>query len=246
MELTVPRRYCGPPASGNGGWVSGALAAHVRTAASLPAVGVRLSSPPPLDRPLALVADDPDPLTATAVTRLLDGDTLVATGTAVAPLDEPVPAPADVDAARAAEDRYEGAEDHPFPTCFSCGTDRAPGDGLGLRPGPLEDGSGRYATTWTVPDDVDDAVLWAALDCPGGWSAGIAGRPMVLGTMTAQVFVRPEPGALAVVTAWQRGADGRRHRSATMLHVGGELLARAEATWITVADPAAVRPAARA
>ena len=25
MELTIPRRFCGPPESGNGGWVSGAL-----------------------------------------------------------------------------------------------------------------------------------------------------------------------------------------------------------------------------
>ncbi|QKE82568.1 hypothetical protein [Arthrobacter sp. NEB 688] len=242
MELTVPRRFCGPPESGNGGWVSGSLAAHVRTSGPLPAVSVRLSAPPPLERPMAVVGDDPDPLTGTSVLRLLDGDVLVATGTAVPELDEPVPPPASWDEAQAAQERYEGEADHPFPTCYSCGTGRTEGDGLRLRPGPLADDSGRYATPWTVPDDVDLAVVWAALDCPGGWSAGIAGRPMVLGTMTARVWRVPAPGERLVVTAWQRGAEGRRHWSASTLHAGdGEMLGRAEATWIAV-DPASVRP----
>lgn len=245
MELTIPRRYCGPPESGNGGWVSGALAEHVRTSRDLPAVSVRLSAPPPLGRPLAVVGDDPDPLTGTSVLRLLDGDVLVATGSAVPELDEPVPAAASPEQARLAEERYEGAVAHPFPTCFSCGTDREPGDGLRLRPGPLDDGSGRYATTWTVPDDVTRAMVWAALDCPGGWSAGIAGRPMVLGTMTARVWRVPAPGELLVVTAWQRGAQGRRHWSASTLHAAGggddAMVGRAEATWVAV-DPESVRP----
>ena len=74
VELTVPRRYCGPPESGNGGWVSGSLAAHVRTSGPLPAVSVRLSAPPPLERPMPVVGDDPDPLTGTSVLRLLAGD----------------------------------------------------------------------------------------------------------------------------------------------------------------------------
>ena len=50
MQLTIPHRYCGPPESGNGGWVSGAVAEHVPTTADRPAVTVRLASPPPLDR----------------------------------------------------------------------------------------------------------------------------------------------------------------------------------------------------
>ena len=242
VELTIPRRYCGPPASGNGGWVSGALAAHVRTTSDRPAVSVRLSSPPPLDRPLAVVVDDPALLPGASVLRLLDGDRLVAGGIAVPALDEPVPSPATAQQARAAEERYEGLADHPFPTCFSCGTDRDPGDGLRLRPGPLDDGTHRYATTWTAPDDVSRPMVWAALDCPGGWSAGIAGRPMVLGTMTAQVWRVPTPGEECVVTAWQRGAQGRRHWSASTLHdADGELLGRAEAAWIAV-DPESVRP----
>lgn len=241
MELTVPFRYRGPAESGNGGWVAGAVAGHVATTAELPAVSVRLSSPPPLDRPLAVVADAPEPLSRTRVLRVFDRTVLVATASAVPALDEPLRTPATVEQARAAQERYEGLEAHPFPSCFSCGTDRD--DGLRLRPGPLADGSTRYATTWTPAEDVTGPTAWAALDCPGGWAAGVAGRPMVLGTMAAQLWRLPDPGELTVVTGWHRGSQGRRHRSATAMHTpDGELLGRAEATWVAV-DPTAVRPA---
>ena len=239
MELTIPHRFCGPPESGNGGWVSGAVAAHVPTTGRLPAVTVRLASPPPLDRPLTLMAaPSPD---GTIGVRLLDRDHLVATGAPSADLDGEVSAPPSVFDARAAELRYEGLADHPFPTCFVCGTGRDPGDGLCLRPGPLQDGTGRYAASW-VPSEASLPFVWAALDCPGGWSAGIAGRPMVLGTMTTRVQALPTPGETHVVLAWQRGAEGRKHFSGSALFApDGVLLARAEATWIAV-DPSSVRP----
>lgn len=242
VDLTVPSRHCGPPESGNGGWVAGAVARHVGTSPERPAVSVRLSSPPPLDRTLTVVGVD----AAATTVRLLDGAVLVATATAVPAPDDPLSDPATPAEAEAAQERYEGAADHPFPTCFSCGTAREPGDGLRLRPGPLDDGTGRYAAPWTVPDDVTTAVVWAALDCPGGWSAGVAGRPMVLGTMTTYLLREPEPGERTVVTAWQRGSEGRRHLSATTLHdEAGQLLGRAEATWIAV-DPTTIRPTAAA
>ena len=239
MEITIPHRYCGPPESGNGGWVSGTVAAHVPTTALRPAVTVRLASPPPLDRPLALTAE---PTTDGALAfRLLDGTHLVASATASADLVEDVPPPVTLEQARAAETRYEGLAEHPFPTCFSCGTGRDPEEALCLRPGPLADGTGRYAATW-VPREASVPLVWAALDCPGGWSAGIAGRPMVLGTMTTRVHALPVPGEPHVVLAWQRGSEGRKHHSGTALvSTTGDLLARAEATWIAV-DPTSIRP----
>lgn len=238
MEITIPHRYCGPPESGNGGWVCGTVAAHVPTTARHPAVTVRLASPPPLDRAMSLRAEPADD---GILLRLRDGGHLVATGTASADLVDDVPPAVTLDAARAAESRFEGLAEHPFPTCFACGTGRDPADALCLRPGPLDDGTGRYAATW-VPQEVSVPMVWAALDCPGGWSAGIAGRPMVLGTMTARVPGTPVVGEPHVVLAWQRGGEGRKHHSGSALFSpGGELLARAEATWIAV-DPASIRP----
>jgi hypothetical protein len=242
VELTIPGRYCGPPESGNGGWVSGALAALVPTTTAAPAVTVRLASPPPLDRALRVEVDRVG-VAEGPVARLLDGDHLVATATAVPEPPPPDLVPATVAEARDAQLRYEGLLDHPFPTCVVCGTQREPGDALCLRPGPVGDDTGRYACTWYAPDDVDATLVWAALDCPGGWAAGVAGRPMVLGTMTAVVRGVPEPGTTAVVTSLQTAAQGRRHWSATTLHSpAGLLLAHAEAVWVAV-DPAAVRPA---
>ncbi len=238
MEITIPHRYCGPPESGNGGWVCGTVAAHVPTTVPRPAVTVRLASPPPLDRPLALEAEATD---GAILVRLLDRGHLVASGTASADLVDDVPPAVTPEQARAAETRFEGLADHPFPTCFVCGTGRDPGDGLCLRPGPIDDGTGRYAATWE-PDEANGPLVWAALDCPGGWSAGIAGRPMVLGTMTARVLALPAVGEPHVVLAWQRGSEGRKHHSGSALFSpDGELLARAEATWIAV-DPTTIRP----
>jgi hypothetical protein len=240
VQLTIARRYCGPPESGNGGWVSGAVAEHVQPTASRPAVTVRLSSPPPLDRPLALVRE-PSEDDGPPVVRLLDDGHLVASASATSDLTDAVPPPVPVDVAQEAETRFEGLVDHPFPTCFACGTGRDPADALGLRPGPLEDGSGCYATTW-LPREVTVPLVWAALDCPGGWSAGIAGRPMVLGTMTGRLLAPVEPGRPHVVIAWQRGSEGRKHHSGSALYSSqGELLARAEATWVAV-DPPTIRP----
>jgi hypothetical protein len=238
VEITIPHRYCGPPESGNGGWVCGTVAAHVPTTVPRPAVTVRLASPPPLDRPLALRAEATD---GAILVRLLDRGHLVASGTASADLVDDVPPAVTPEQARAAETRFEGLADHPFPTCFVCGTGRDPGDGLCLRPGPIDDGTGRYAATWE-PEEATGPLVWAALDCPGGWSAGIAGRPMVLGTMTARVLALPAVGEPHVVLAWQRGSKGRKHHSGSALFSpDGELLARAEATWIAV-DPTTIRP----
>ena len=48
--LTIERRFCGPPASGNGGYVAGLLARELGGSVC----EVTLLAPPPLDRPLEM------------------------------------------------------------------------------------------------------------------------------------------------------------------------------------------------
>jgi hypothetical protein len=240
MAFVVPARFCGPPASGNGGWVSGHLSRLVSTSPDRPAVTVRLRTPPPLERELQVRRDGETVL-------VLDGDAVVAEASPCTPLPDVALPPAPLAAAEQAESRYEGLVDHPFPTCFSCGIAREPGDGLRLQPGPLADQAAydqtAYACVWTPADDADVETVWAALDCPGGWASGIAGRPMVLGTMTAQLRSAPQAGVPHVVMAWQRGADGRKHHSGTAVFApDGRLVGQAEATWIAI-DPNTIRPA---
>lgn len=230
----VPARFCGPPASGNGGWVSG-HAAGLLVEPGGPAVRVRLLSPPPLDTAMAVRRDD-------AGIEVADGPhPVLQAAPAAGPLDGDLPGPVGYAEAAAAAERFPGLHDHPFPGCFVCGTDRDPEDGLALRPGPVDGGS-VFAAAW-VPRERSVETAWAALDCPGAWALGFAGRPMVLGTMTAEVRELPEPGAAHVVVAWPQGVEGRKHHSGTALYTeDGRLLARADAIWIAV-DPALVRPA---
>ena len=240
MAFVVPSRFCGPPESGNGGWVSGHAATLLRPDPEA-AVTVRLRNPPPLDRELTVV---PRPDQGPDSLELHDGDHLVLEATLTPGLDvDGIPEAVSFADATAAGADYEGLVDHPFPTCFSCGPEREPGDGLGLRPGRLPGDGGAYAAAWVPTLEVDVETVWAAIDCPGGWASGFAGRPMVLGTMTAQVRALPTPGEAHLVMAWPRGGEGRKFQSGTALYAaGGRLLAQAEATWISI-DPKAVRPA---
>ena len=233
--LTVAARFRGPDDSGNGGWVSGALAA--RLPAGVP-VEVTLRRPPPLDRPL------PVEVSAGGV-RLLDDAVADAREAAVVGearvVEDDLPTLGVVSAAdaRAAEAGYHGHREHPFPGCYACGPDREVGDGLRIFPGPVAGlPDDNVAATWRPAADVDLPQVWAALDCPGGWAAGrlgLADRPMVLGRMTAVVETVPESGVELVVVGTVLAREGRRTMTATTLRrTDGTVLGRAKHTWITL------------
>jgi hypothetical protein len=255
--LIVPRRFCGPPSSGNGGWTAGALAALVdhdcpdNRADAWPAITVALRQPPPLDTPMSVgdqatergletVAGFGGAIVARA--RLADGDPA---------LVEPVP----VEEARAAMASYPGLVSHPFPTCVVCGTAREEGDGLRIFPGRVadQDGATRIAAVWTPhPSTSEDyhayvdelpraslAATWAALDCIGGWAGDLTERLMVLAGMTARVDALPVVGEEHVVVGLARGRDGRKtYTASTLYDSDGRVVACAEHVWVAV-DPAA-------
>jgi hypothetical protein len=210
--LTIPARFTGPPDSANGGVTCGLVA----RATGLDEVTLR--TPPPLETPLRVVGSE-----------VHDGETLVATA-AAATVDLVPPAPVGVAEAREATTRYGGLTEHPFPTCFVCGPAKA--DGLRLFPGPV--GDGVAATPW-VPADQDPVMVWAALDCPGGWSLDLPGRPMVLGRMALRLDELPQPGEEHVVMGWRVSLEGRKAFTGSALFTAaGELLAVARQTWIAV------------
>ncbi|HEX6235317.1 MAG TPA: hypothetical protein VFZ63_19465 [Jiangellaceae bacterium] len=228
MTLTVDHRFRGPADSGNGGYVCGLLASRTAAVPTGFGVVVTLRKPPPLETPLAVVSEGDG-------VRLVHGDALVAEA-ARSRLDVAAVTPVDVDAAREASQHYPGFDKHPFPECFVCGPDREPGDALRLFPGRL--GDGRTACTWTVTDEFAGRpeVVWAALDCPGGWSAEIEGRPMVLGRMTAAVEDVPAGGEECVVMGQLLGVEGRKTWTASTVYgADGRELGRAHATWISIA-----------
>jgi hypothetical protein len=229
-DLLVPRRFCGPPSSGNGGYTAGALAAHVHA----PTVSVSLLAPPPLDTPLSV--ETVDGVTSASVA----GRPVARAETAPEDLVSVDPVP--LEEARAAEAAFVGLAYHPFPTCFVCGPDRT--DGLAIFPGPVADQDGliRLAAGWTPDESVAEAlpaVTWSALDCIGGWAGGLAVRTMVLARMTARVDVLPRIGEDHVVVGLGRRTEGRKTFTAAALYDStGRLLGRAEHLWLAV-DPTA-------
>jgi hypothetical protein len=248
-EIVVPRRFCGPPSSGNGGWSAGALAAVTVERADhndpWPAITVSLRRPPPLDAEMPVAEEDG----RTAAS--YDGQVVARSQVADHELAEVPPvSPAE---ARTATQAYRGFVSHPFPTCFTCGTGREQGDGLRIFPGDVAgDEQGRVAAPWTPhPSVAEDwhlyqepardaslPVTWAALDCVGGWSTHIEERPMVLGTITLRLDALPRIGEEHVLVGATRGSEGRKtFTAATLYDSSGAVVATAEHVWITV-DPA--------
>ena len=255
-DLTIDARFCGPARSANGGYAAGALAE--RLVGRHGTVEVMLRHPPPLDTAMSVQhvsAEDRSHGGDTAVTVLGFGGAKMAEARVVerelSTVDAVAPA-----VAAAAMSRFGGLRNHPFPTCFACGTDRAEGDGLRIFPGPPADGpDGTVAASW-VPhpglaesgdvvdlgiERVGTATTWAALDCVGGWSEDTAGRPVVLGQMTARVDALPVVGETHVVTGRYLAREGRKSFTASTLYdADGRVVAAAEHIWIAI-DPSAFR-----
>ncbi|MBF6168251.1 hypothetical protein IU486_26380 [Streptomyces gardneri] len=212
--LRIPRRFNGPPDSGNGGYVAGLLAEQ----RGEQTVTVILRSPPPLETPLDVRGR-----------RLYEGDTLIAESNS-GELMRDAPRHVRFDDAAEAARGYTSIE--MFASCFVCGSRRA--DGLRIEPGRVDEA--RVASPW-VPDDtvpLGPPLLWAAMDCPGGWSLpGMLERPALLGSMTATVHDVPQVGERCVVVGEFHGEQGRKCWASTAVYGADErLLGQAEQVWI--------------
>lgn len=215
--MIIESRFNGPPGSGNGGWSAGLFAAAYGGAG---AVEVTLRRPPPLETPLTLTGGAVHDPAGNLVAEVRDAGEI-----------EAVVPPVDRATAQAAAAAYPGLVDHPFPGCYVCGPQRA--DGLRIFPGRLPDG--RTAAAFRAPAAVEAATVWAALDCPGGWSVIAPGRPYVLGRIAAAVRALPAPGDECVVTGMTVGGEGRKALVHTSLYgPSGELLGTARATWVAL------------
>ena len=211
--MIIDPRFNGPPDSGNGGVSCGLLAVTT----DYPVPEVTLRQPPPLGVELA-VRDD----------TLLHGDQVVATVRPGEVTLQPPPA-VPFEMAREAPSVL-GSHEHPFPTCFGCGPLRD--DGLGLLPRRVSDDL--VAVVWEEPESTD-VMVWAALDCPSGWSVDIPGRPMVLGRMATVIDRLPQAGVPHLIQGWHVSTDGRKVLTGSALYdAEGTVLAVAQATWIAL------------
>ncbi len=234
--VLVGRRFCGPPNSGNGGYVCGLLGRCIGGGAE-----VTLHRPPPLEKQMAIVGGTDGGL------ELRDGEVVVASARAAHPGLREVRRASPSDA-EVAWTRWRYAERNQLPTCFVCGPARAPGDGLRIFPGPVDTAAGALVAAAWAPDAglcegdgrVGEEFVWAALDCPSGFALfaegdGSADEPILLGRLAVSVVGRPKADERCVIAAWPTGREGRKRYSESALFGGaGEVLATARATWIVV------------
>ncbi|MBJ19537.1 MAG: hypothetical protein GY910_09645 [bacterium] len=240
QTIEITPRFCGPPRSGNGGYVSGRLAAFV----DAPAVGVRLLVPPPLERPLVVWVSQEG-------ADLFNGETKVAWAR---PVDFELVAPRapSFEQAERAARRFRGFEEHVFPGCFVCGTERAEADGLRIFPGPCGD-EGLFAAPW-IPDaslaspsakgiTIGPEIAWAALDCPGAFAfPQPPGKVILLGEIQAAISGSVSVGERCVLTSWEIEVSGRKHLTGSALHAeSGECRGLARGLWFEVDSDAVPR-----
>ena len=226
--LSIPGRFNGPQASGQGGYCSGLIASFVEGPAS-----VTLRSPIPLETPLEVIREDDGSV------RVLAGETLVAEAHSAPELDLEVPGPVRIEEARLAKTRYRGLADGPFSHCFVCG--RAREDAIGVFAGSVE-GRKLAASSWTPPDwtageggHVLPEFIWAVLDCPTFFALEVNGElPMsVLARMTARVDAPVMAGQEHVAIAWPIDSDGHKHHAGSaVVSPEGDVLVVARALLI--------------
>ena len=228
QQVTIDPRFRGPPESANGGYVCGIVAGLVGGTAE-----VTLRRPPPISRPLDVVRLDG------GAVALRDGETVVAEGMP-ASVEIDVPDSVSFEEAAKATESFVWAENHPYPTCFVCGPQRAARDSLRIFPGAIE-GRDIVAAPW-VPDaslgdesgTVRPEFVWSALDCPGAFAFIRSADDLVLlGRLAAKQSTSIRCGQRYVVIGWPMGSEGRRLYAGTALFSEtGTLHALARATWV--------------
>ena len=237
-SLSFGRRFRGFESGALGGYAAGAVVAgRIDGPAE-----VNLRSLPPMGRELQVSAQGDDGGLA-----LFDGETRVLEAKP-APFELKVPAPPGLTEAKEAGHRLMHDElGHPYPSCFTCGPDREPGDGLRLFMGRASADADLLVAAWTPDqslaesgDAIPTEMVWAALDCPSIWAVGEfpEGGFNVLARQRVEALEPVPVGEPAIVTAWPIEHDGRKHLSGVAIHdAGGRLLVRGESLLVEVPRP---------
>lgn len=234
-EITIDRRYEGPPNITQGGYISGRMAVYLDS----DTVEVTMRNPTPMGKPLIMDIGTPDRVF------LYHGDLLL-NEARPAELDLEIPAPVTLEAARKASLRH--VTEMPYPNCFGCGSGRSEDDGLHLRSGPVE-GRDLVAIDW-IPraatvgaaegETVPEPIVWASLECPIARALELGGMResdelILLGRITTRVNALPRVGDPCFFMGWPIERQGRKLEIAGSLNdAAGDILVLSRLTFITL------------
>jgi hypothetical protein len=228
--VVVPARFSGPPNSGNGGYTCALLARHVGNPAE-----ITLRKPIPIEREMQVVQQD-------GVYKLLEQELLIAEGRP-ASIELELPKPVSFAEAQRAAEQSPAFKTHPFPTCFVCGPQRGPGDGLRIFPGLIKEATNghTFACSWVPAREFGGAnreikpeFIWSAMDCPTGFAGGFPYMgTLVTGRLAVKIVAPVKAEEQCVIMSWPLGVEGRKHHAAAALFgEDGSVRAEAKATWI--------------
>ena len=239
-SVLVPARFNGPPASGQGGYSAGVVAAFFDGPAA-----VSLRRPVPLDQELELRIERGQGDSRDAAERAGDVDhdvaarvydtagELVIEAASAPPLARWDAPPVSLEQAHSAATRFEPPAGGTFDHCFVCGRARH-GDGFDIFLGPVK-GTDLLAAPWIPPAwaaDSDGVVspefVWAALDCPGYFA--VFSTELAFLARQQSALLRPiHAGVEYVAVGRPLGREGRKGFAATaILDSDGTVLAHSE------------------
>lgn len=238
-NITLSKRFCGPPKTGNGGLTAGILVEAVGTNSA----EIRLLNPTPVESSIILESEK-----GKQGTIYDDSKKILATLKSIEDENFPeykLPVVPDLEDAKKISTFYPGFTTHPFPTCFVCGPKREVNDGMRIFVGPAPEQIGfeNLMVGHWLPDEtissangfVRDAVIWGALDCPGGFSA-VLGEPqlIVLSKIRGKIIERPKVGEDNIVMSWRLQKMSRAFKVMTAIFKSDskKLIAIAEALWL--------------
>jgi len=236
-SICIESIFRGPPTSGNGGYVAGVFAKHLAGD-----VEVKLMLPPPLNKQLNITVEG-------QAATLFDEDKIVAQAANIEFPSITIPKPPTFAEAKvvseqsAANKTSNGYQLTQKIDCFVCSLKRKQGDGLRIFAGVL----GRdnlVAAPWypyaALADDkgnIKSEFVWAALDCPGVFSAyEYFNAPfLLLGKQAVHIKHTLSVDQNYIACGWHVKKEGRKHFTNTALFdEAGKLYAYATQIWIEV------------
>lgn len=224
---------------GQTGMGQGGFGCHQFHQAIGESVTTALRSPLPLETDLTVIEQEPGRWT------LIDPaapDVTILEATRWEP-DYPETTPVTIDQADAARAAFPLTDaDHPAPHCLSCGTGER---SLRVHAGPL--GDGRWASPFRLPEwslidgQVDESLVWMAIDCACGWFTSPTIEPGAGRGVTVQFAVEIlepiQPETDYAIVAWHGdhapGWQGRkRGAAAALFDADGACVARSRSFWV--------------
>ncbi|PJZ27642.1 hypothetical protein [Leptospira kmetyi] len=239
-SIEINEKYCGPPNSGNGGYVAGITANPIEHKAAV----IKIRAPAPLGETLYYSGDS-----GKNGIRLLskESNLVIAEAKEDSEFYRDVPElnSSSLEGIQHPEKEYLGFKQHPFPTCFVCGPNRNHEDGMRIFPAKISDQVGfthLHGAFWNPWKDlsgtdgnVRNEIVWAALDCPGGFAVSyVEPTLIVLAKLRGRLLEPIFPEVPYAILSWEIGRNRRQRIAGTAIYriEDRKCVAYSEALWM--------------